>query len=169
MKSLREKITRDVSDKETRDKLYIPYIVTGEYGDKHKRPHWHAILFNYRPLDEKFKYTSDSGHDVFTSEEISKLWKRGNIEYGEVTIDSANYVARYAAKKLVHGNDQDHDYHPLHKTSSRRAIGKTWISQNWKHTFENGFIVLPNGQSSKIPRYYVDWLKKINRKLGFGM
>ena len=29
-----------------------------------------------------------------------------------------------------------------------------------KHTFDHGFVVLPNGQKSKIPRYYVDWLKK---------
>lgn len=160
MKSLREKVTRNVSDKETRDALYIPFLVTGEYGDKNKRPHWHAILFNYRPSDAKKHYRSDSGDDVYTSEEIAKLWKKGNSEFGSVTIDSANYVARYSAKKLVHGNDQEHDYHPIHKTSSRRAIGKAWISENWKHTFENGFIVLPNGSRSKIPRYYVDWLKK---------
>ena len=32
-----------------RDKEYKNYMVTGEYGDKTKRKHWHAILFNYRP------------------------------------------------------------------------------------------------------------------------
>ena len=69
-------------------------------------------------------------------------------------------MARYAAKKLVHGNDQEHDYHPIHKTSSKRAIGKTWIENNWKFTFENGFCVLPNGSTTSIPRYYLDWCKK---------
>lgn len=160
MKRLREKITRGVKDKDVRDSLKITYMVTGEYGDKNKRPHWHAILFNFRPNDEKFHYRTDRGDDVFTSQFLSDLWQKGNAEYGSVTLDSANYVARYAAKKLVHGRDQDHSYHPIHKTSSRRGLGASWIERYYKHTFENGFITLPDGAPSKIPRYYVDWLKK---------
>lgn len=138
----------------------IPLMVTGEYGDEKKRPHWHALLFNYRPHDEKHKYTSDRGDKVSSSQFLTDLWGKGTIEYGELTIDSANYVARYAAKKLAHGDDQSHDYHPIHKTSSKYAIGKSWIEKNFRHTFENGFVVLPNGQRSKIPRYYVDWVQK---------
>ncbi len=138
----------------------IPMMVTGEYGDLRKRPHWHALIFNYRPSDEKFKYTTDRGDRVSTSSTLEKLWQRGNIEFGDVTIDSANYVARYAAKKLVHGNDQDHDFHPIHRTSSKNAIGKSWIERNYRHTFENGFVLLPNNSKCKIPRYYVDWCRK---------
>jgi hypothetical protein len=143
----------------------ISYMVTGEYGDKNKRPHWHAIMFGFRPEDSQYKYTSDRGDKVFTSESIRKLWGRGAIEYGDVTMDSAGYVARYAAKKLVHGRDQDHEYHPIHKSSSKRAIGKSWIEKYWKHTFRNGYVTIP-GQDGimKIPRYYVDWLKKENTK-----
>ena len=150
---------------------YIPYMVTGEYGGPPKilsngyitkghRPHWHAILFNYRPKDAMPKYTTDLGHPVWKSDEIHDIWKNGECEFGSVTLESAGYLARYATKKLIHGKDEEHDYHPIHKTSSRRAIGRSWIEKYWKHTFENGFIVLPNGQQSKIPRYYVDWLKK---------
>lgn len=138
----------------------IQTIVTGEYGEKRKRPHWHAILFNYRPKDEKILRTTDRGDQVFHSESLEKIWSRGSIEYGECSIEAASYVARYAAKKLTHGHDQDHPFHPIHKTSSRRAIGRTWIEHNWSHTFENGHIVLPNGQTAGIPRYYSDWLKK---------
>lgn len=138
----------------------LNYMVTGEYGEKNKRPHWHAIIFNYWPKDIKHKYTSDRGDKVWESDEIHKIWKKGACEFGEVTMDSANYVARYAAKKLVHGKDEEHDYHPIHKTSSKRAIGRSWIEKYWKHTFENGFVILPNGEYAKIPRYYVDWCKK---------
>ena len=49
MKRLREKVMRGVTDKEEKEKLKITYMVTGEYGEKTKRPHWHAIIFNYRP------------------------------------------------------------------------------------------------------------------------
>jgi hypothetical protein len=160
MKSLRERQYRGMTKDEIKENA-ITYMVTGEYGELNKRPHWHAIIFNYRPKDAKLKYITDNGEKVFTSKTLDQYWKnKGNLEFGSVTLESAGYVARYAAKKLVHGKDQDHDYHPIHKTSSRRAIGRTWIEKNWKHTFENGFVVLPNGQKSRIPRYYVDWLKK---------
>lgn len=152
-KSLRDKIGYAPEKK-------ISYMVTGEYGELFKRPHWHAIIFNYKPTDSELKYVSHSGERVFDSKSLTKLWNKGQLEYGSVTIESAGYVARYAAKKLTHGRDQDHDYHPIHKTSSARAIGRSWIEKHWKHTFENGFIVLPNGEITKIPRYYVDWLKK---------
>lgn len=138
----------------------ISYMVTGEYGEEKKRPHWHAILFNYEPSDGKKKYTSDLGDEVRSSGLLGDLWAMGAHEYGNVTLESASYVARYSAKKLVHGKDGAHDYHPIHKTSSKHAIGKRWIEKNYKHVFENGFVVLPNGTQAKIPRYYVDWLKK---------
>ena len=51
MKSLRESITRDIKDEDTKEKLRISFMVTGEYGEKNKRPHWHAIIFNYKPKD----------------------------------------------------------------------------------------------------------------------
>lgn len=138
----------------------IPVMVTGEYGEKNKRPHWHALLFNYAPPDSEKKYLTDLDEQVYTSKTLSEIWDRGALEFGSVTLESAGYVARYAAKKLVHGPDQLHDYHPLHKTSSKNALGRSWIEKYYKHTFENGFIVLPNGQMAKIPRYYEDWFKK---------
>lgn len=143
----------------------INYIVTGEYGEKNKRPHWHALIFNYRPTDITKSHFTDRGDQIYTSPLIDKLWGRNDPEscpsqIGEVTIDSAGYVARYASKKLVHGKNGTHEYNPIHKTSSRRAIGRSWIEANCKHTFENGFIVLPNGIPSKIPRYYIDWAKE---------
>lgn len=138
----------------------ISYMVTGEYGDKNKRPHWHAIIFNYAPIDAQKYYTTDLGEQVFQSPLLTKIWGKGKTEFGSVTLESAGYVARYAAKKLTHGKDQEHDFHPIHKTSSKYGIGRTWIELHWKHTFENGFVYLPNGQKAKIPRYYQDWLKK---------
>lgn len=160
MKSLREKITRGITDKELKDKLKISYMVTGEYGEQNKRPHWHAIIFNYRPKDSKYHYTTDAGQYVYTSKTLTDLWGKGKTEFGTVTIESAGYVARYAAKKLVHGPDQEHDYHPIHKTSSRRALGRSWIEKYYEQTFNHGYIILPNGTKSKIPRYYTDWLRK---------
>lgn len=144
--------------KHTNNKL--SYMVTGEYGEKNKRPHWHAIIFNYSPTDATIGYTSDRGDTVYFSEALNNIWGNGKTEFGSVTIESAGYVARYAAKKLVHGEDDTHEYHPIHRTSKGRPIGISWLQKYWEHTFKTGYIVLPNGQKTGIPRYYVDWLKK---------
>lgn len=143
----------------------IDRMVTGEYGEKNKRPHWHLIIFNWSPPDGKLKKETDRGDNLYTSKIIQDLWQKGSHDYGAVTIDSASYVGRYAAKKLTHGRDQDHNFHPIHKTPSHRGMGRLWIEKYYKQTFENGFVVLPNGELSKIPRYYLDWAKKHHPKI----
>lgn len=156
MKDLRSEVGSHPDDR-------ISVMVTGEYGDKGKRPHWHAILFNYRPSDERSKPgKTEMGHTVYTAESLTRLWGRGAIEYGDVTLESAGYVARYAAKKLVHGKDQDHDFKPVHRTSSKNALGLPWIEKYWRQTFANGYVVLPNGKKAGIPRFYEDWFRKQN-------
>lgn len=158
MKRLLEHVNRNIICAENR--IHIPFMVTGEYGDKTKRPHWHVLLFNYRPDDAKLLRISDRGDRIYRSETIEQLWKNGFTEFGEITIDSASYVGRYAAKKLVHGSDQEHDYHPVHNTSKKHVIGKSWIEKYYNQTFRHGYVTLPNGSRASIPRYYVDWLKK---------
>lgn len=138
----------------------IGVFVTGEYGDKTKRPHWHAILFNYRPRDAKPKYETERGDQVWESDVLSKTWGQGIAEFGSVTFESAGYCARYAAKKLGHGPDQSHDFNPISKKSSKHAIGKAWLEKFWPDVFNHGRVILPNGSSCGIPRYYEKWLKE---------
>jgi len=138
----------------------ISTFVTGEYGEEKKRPHWHAIIFNWYPRDAKYKYSNDRGDEVHSSETLDKIWGHGISEIGSVTIESAGYCARYAAKKLIHGRDQDHDYHPISKKSSKHAIGKKWLEKYWPDVFNYGHIVLPDGGTCGIPRYYEKWLQK---------
>lgn len=138
----------------------IGVFVTGEYGDKFKRPHWHAIVFGYRPSDCEKKYVNDRGDQVFSSSVLSEIWGHGIAELGSVTFESAGYVARYAAKKLVHGNDGTHGYDPISKKSNKQAIGKKWLEKNWSDVFSHGSVVLSDGTTCGIPRYYEKWFKQ---------
>lgn len=150
------------------ENIRISVFVTGEYGDKNKRPHWHAIIFNYKFRDAKHYRTTDRGDKIYTSKDLDKLWghndpeKRPN-EIGDVTIDSAGYVARYATKKLYHGRDGEHDYNPISRRSSKHAIGKKWIEKYYKQVFNQGFVTFKNSKGDVIkcgiPRYYEKWLK----------
>lgn len=141
----------------------ISVFCTGEYGDKKKRPHWHAIIFNWEPDDKEYKETTDRGDKVYSSKTLSNLWTEGISEFGSVTFESASYVARYATKKLYHGKDGTHDYEPISRRSTKQAIGKTWIEKNWKDCFTHGYLIFKKKNQyiqCGIPRYYEKWLKK---------
>lgn len=146
--------------KEIYDQHKIGIFVTGEYGDKTKRPHWHAIIFNWEPRDKKSKYTNHRGDRVFSSETLNALWSHGIAELGSVTFESAGYCARYAAKKLSHGRDDEHDYQPISKKSSHQAIGKKFLEKYWRDVFNHGYIILSDGTQCTVPRYYEKWLAK---------
>lgn len=142
----------------------ISTFVTGEYGEKTKRPHWHAIIFNWRPTDLIPIYKNENGDQVYKSESLDKIWAKNDPqkkpnEVGDVTFKSAGYVARYAAKKLVHGKDDEHEFHPISKKSSKRAIGKTWLEQYWRDLLK-GTLTMEDGTQLSIPRYYEKWLFK---------
>nr|QJB20856.1 MAG: replication initiator protein [Microvirus sp.] len=149
--------------KERQNEIYDPkkisIFVTGEYGDQKKRPHWHALIFNWRPTDCVYKYSNERGDKSYSSDSLSRLWPHGIAELGAITFESAGYCARYAAKKLTHGHDGTHDYNPISKKSARNAIGKKFIEEHWQSVFAIGKIILPNGKSCSIPRYYEKWLK----------
>lgn len=62
------------------------YFAVGEYGDHSWRPHYHLALFGVPPEHE----------DVFQS-----VWSRGFSYVGEITRQSAGYIAGYTTKKMT--------------------------------------------------------------------
>lgn len=156
-------------DHKQKKEIYEPHkigiFVTGEYGDRTKRPHWHAIIFNWWPPDATYHRSTDLSHNVYKSALLDRLWGLNDpttrpSEVGTVTFESAGYVARYAAKKLEHGNDQEHEFHPISKKSSHQAIGKKFLEKYYKEIFNNGYVTIPNGTHLPIPRYYEKWFKE---------
>lgn len=142
----------------------ITYFVTGEYGEKTKRPHWHAIIFGWSPTDQEYLYTNEQGDQLFKSKILDQLWGQNSpeqkpSEIGTVTLKSAGYVARYATKKLVHGDD-GHEYEPISKKSVRPAIGRSFLERYYTDIFNYGTLVLEGGVTASIPRYYEKWLQR---------
>ena len=78
----------------------VKYYAVGEYGENYGRPHYHAALFGEDFSDDRYVWrTTESGHTVYRSPRLEKLWTLGNCEIGELTFESAAYVARYIMKK----------------------------------------------------------------------
>lgn len=78
------------------DPLKIRYYAVGEYGDVSRRPHYHMILFNYRPEDHIPVAQQARGKVCPCA--ICKSWGKGHVDIGEVTSASAAYTCSYVLK-----------------------------------------------------------------------
>ncbi|AXH73639.1 MAG: replication initiator protein [Microviridae sp.] len=140
----------------------IRFFQCGEYGEELSRPHHHALLFNCSFSDERLH--SGSGEaKLYVSDELSKLWGHGFAVIGDVTFESAGYVARYSLKK-VRGFHADKHYGgrvPEYLTMSRRpGVGHSWIHRFAADVYPSDELVV-NGHITKPPRYYDDVVAKL--------
>lgn len=132
--------------------LKIRYFACGEYGSKGKRPHYHIIIFGWKPPDLMFFKIDKSGEPIFRSSIIEKLWKNGFSSIGELTKDSAKYCAKYLQKLNVIDNKPM----PFTLMSKKPAIGVNSINSNMINTDK----VYANGKYIKLPRSYLRFLEK---------
>ena len=134
----------------------VRYFMCGEYGDENKRPHYHACLFNVDFID-KYECVDVHGRKYWRSPTLEKLWPFGFSEIGEVTMNSAGYVARYCLKKIT-GKDADAHYGkkiPEYTCMSRRpGIGYEWLEKFESDVYGRDEIVVNDRVMCKPPRYY---------------
>lgn len=154
----------------------ISYLHCGEYGDDNGRPHYHALLFGYRPPDLRFFKRSYSGEDLYVSDKLDATWALGHCWVGELTLQSAAYVARYSLKKVTGERAADH-YRRINEDgeiiylqpeyvtmSTRPAVGERWFQKFKSDAFPSDFLV-HDGQKYPVPRYYTKLLERENRKM----
>lgn len=143
----------------------IRYYHCGEYGEKMGRPHYHACLFGY-DFEDKQIHSIRDGIKLYRSKMLEKIWGKGFCTVGEVTFESAAYVARYIMKK-VNGEQAEEHYKridqntgeikeiiPEYTTMSRRP----GIASEWYALFKNDVFPSDNlihkGRRIRTPRYY---------------
>lgn len=151
----------------------VRFFACGEYGEQFSRPHFHACLFNYDFVDKKRWSHTPLGHVVYTSPLLSSLWPFGFSTLGDVTLESAGYVARYCLKKVT-GRDANAHYAMLNvetgelfnrtpefaHMSLKPAIGSLWLGKWFTDVYPKG-KVLANGKKVKAPRYYDKIFQKL--------
>lgn len=161
----------------------IRFYMCGEYGqdqdlasqgiDKIGRPHFHAIIFGFNPIDqadrviteseyEKFKQSSPtkygicrkvekshSNEEQFESSVISKSWKKGRARVSSMSFESAAYVARYCTKKIDKGitHEQEQEFIE-HYTKFSEETGEAFL-------VEPEFTLM-----SRNPGIAKDWFEK---------
>lgn len=144
----------------------IRYFHCGEYGDKLKRPHHHACLFNFDFKDKEL-WTVREGVKLYRSKTLENLWQYGFSTIGEVNFDSCAYVARYIVKKIT-GDLADKHYNGKiseYTTMSRNpGIGKDWIKKYASDVYPHDFIVVEGDHKCKPPRYYDKVVEDLQNK-----
>lgn len=122
----------------------------GEYGSKFNRPHYHLILFNFRPDDLEFFYEKN-GIKYYKSKFISDVWKNGYILVSDVNYQTARYCAKYLQKSRSTIFEDTGRMPPFIRMSNRPGIGYEWAKSNINYRYD---YVLLKGKKYHIPRYY---------------
>lgn len=86
--------------------LRLRYYGVGEYGDVSQRPHYHLAIFNYPTcLHGMSRYSRTRTSCCHRCDLIRDTWGKGQVYLGQLTTDSAHYVAGYVTKKLTNKDD----------------------------------------------------------------
>ena len=84
----------------------IRYLNCGEYGPKTKRPHYHAVIWNFKPTDLRRHSRDRRGYWIYTSDKINKIWDKGFVIIGNAETETVAYVARYCTKKFYRSKEE---------------------------------------------------------------
>ena len=147
----------------------IRFFHCGEYGEKFGRPHYHAIIFNCNFNDRK---QIPGQKNLSTSEQLKRLWGKGHVSIGDVTFQSASYVAGYVQKK-INGKQKEEHYRRVdpstgetwvlqqeYATMSRRpGIAGLWFAKHKKDVYPSDNIHI-NGKEMRPPKYYDNLFKE---------
>lgn len=142
----------------------VRFYMCGEYGPENWRPHYHACLFGYRPSDLRYEARTGSGSPVFSSDALSRLWPFGYSSVGDVTFESAAYVARYCVTKVTgelaqaHYAREDADGSfqltpEFNHMSLKPGIGAKFYSKFRSDMYPRDYVVV-NGKECVPPKYY---------------
>lgn len=148
------------------------FFCCGEYGDRTKRPHYHALLFGLDFDDKKPWAKSKSGELLYRSPSLERIWGKGSCLIGSVTLQSAGYCARYSLKKITGEAAAEH-YRRVHpvtgevcqvrpefiQMSRAPGIGYAWFQKFRSDAFPSDFVIV-DGQKRPVPPYYLRLLEE---------
>lgn len=143
----------------------IRYFACGEYGEQLSRPHYHVCLFNFDFADRKV-WSVRGGVRLSVSDSLARLWPFGFSTVGDLTYESAAYVARYCMKKVTGDLKESHYTRLVPETgelveispefvlmSRRPGVARAWYDRFSSDCFPSDYLTV-NGRRHKVPRYY---------------
>lgn len=161
----------------------LRYFHCGEYGEETHRPHYHACIFGEDFSADRVVYKkSRLGDTLFNSPRLSEVWPYGHAVIGDLTFESAAYVARYCLKKIgvckksppeilerhrekYFDPNTDSWRTPEYVTMSRRpGIGADWYSRFSSEVYPSDTVVM-RGKEMMPPPFYDKLLERVDPRL----
>ena len=138
----------------------LRYFVAGEYGEQTARPHYHMILYGWKPTDLENLYKIHH-NGYYTSKWLANLWGMGQIQIAQAVPETYRYVAGYVTKKMYEIDGKKANmYYELGQTkpfacmSLKPGLGDHYYQEHKKEIWRQGYIQCTNGKQAQIPRYY---------------
>lgn len=119
------------------------------------RPHHHAILFGIDFEDKVRINRNHRGDFLYASADLFERWNgAGHCIIGNVSFDSAAYVARYITKKIFGERGIDHYGGRIPEyTTMSKGIGRSWFNK-YGYTVKRDDDVVIEKHRVKPPRFY---------------
>lgn len=137
------------------------------------RPHYHAIIFGF-DFPDKTLWSVRDDIRVYSSDFLSDVWRKGFTTVGDLTFESAAYVARYTVKKLngkaAEKLDKRTGLRPYERVcpttgqiievakeyaTMSNGIGLDFYNKYTDDIYPADHVVI-NGYETRPPRYYDD-------------
>ena len=138
----------------------LRYFVAGEYGEQTARPHYHMILYGWKPTDLENLYKIHH-NGYYNSKWLSDIWGMGQIQIAQAVPETYRYVAGYVTKKMYEiGDKKANEYYELGQTkpfacmSLKPGLGDKYYQEHKAEIWRQGYIQCTNGKRAQIPRYY---------------
>lgn len=142
----------------------IRIFYCGEYGDRNKRPHYHAIVFGLPINDLVCCGIGKNGDLLFNSPSLDAEWYRldgdfkhnlGFVVVGNVTAKSCAYVARYCLKKAKSVMSDPYIVPEFVRMSRRPGIASDFVDQARP-------LMQVDGQEYFLPRFFLKKLEDLD-------
>ncbi|AXH72220.1 MAG: replication initiator protein [Microviridae sp.] len=153
------------------------FFMCGEYTEK-KRPHYHAAIFGVDFTHDREHFRMSKGNPLYRSGSLEAAWGRGYAAVGELTYESAAYVAGYIQKKISPGHDEasrakfrkayertnpdgtTYLVKPEFVSMSRRpGLGTKWFEEYRTDVYPEDEII-HRGRRFRPPRFYDEKLSE---------
>lgn len=141
-----------------------------EIGTRYASNTYSELQRKYKSLNRTFVNDERSVYDVekipgefriYRSEKLERVWTKGFSTIGELTFESAAYVARYVTKKIKGKNVEDYyqGREPEFALMSRRpGIGKYWFDK-WHEDVKKIDGMAKDRLTYMPPKYYDNIIK----------
>lgn len=152
------------------------FMCSAEYGDRDRRPHYHAVIFGHDFRSDRYLWKRSAGGLLYRSPTLESVWTYGHCLFSDFTRETGGYTARYTTKK-VGGNESEAQYtrtddetgevwqvRPEFLLSSRNpGLGASWFEKYKADVFPCDYLVI-DGRKVPVPRYYLNRLADEERE-----